>query len=295
MNNNSAIVPVRTTLLMVLSLLVAISLFDPIQGISQAAPCLNPAGSTATTAPAAPAAYPDPTESAAPAAPSAPSSNPTGSAAPAAPTNPAGSAAQTIPAAAAPNCLTGKVIVLDAGHGGSDPGAVNNKVQEANLTLGITLKLKKSLEDLGAKVVLTREDDSDKELAERTHKSNLVKPTIFVSVHINSCKNPATDGIETYYWTGHSRALARHMFDMLVAVLGVKANFVHQRNLYVCVYADAPSVLVEVGYMSNKEKCAKLATDDYQQLIADALTQGIVRYIASKHPSNKAIKSKEHK
>lgn len=180
----------------------------------------------------------------------------------------------------APSPLAGKKIVLDPGHGGTDPGATREDVEESQLTLGITLKLKKLLESQGARVILTRADDSDVELEERCALSNAHKPSIFVSIHINSCNNDKADGIETYYYTTGSERLARCLFDHLVARLGARANWVHQRSLYVCRYTDAPSTLVEVGYISNTVKRGKLATDQYQQLVAEALANGIDSYFA---------------
>jgi N-acetylmuramoyl-L-alanine amidase len=182
-----------------------------------------------------------------------------------------------------PSPLKGKLIVIDPGHGGSDPGATREKVTEADLTLAIAQKLKLLLEADGAKVVLTREDDSDKELNERTELSNAVKPNIFVSIHINSANNSQADGIETYYYTAQSERLARCLFDHLVAGLAEKANWVHKRSLYVCRNTDAPSTLVEVGYISNKDKRDKLADEKYQQLIAESLRRGIASYFTVKH------------
>jgi N-acetylmuramoyl-L-alanine amidase len=189
----------------------------------------------------------------------------------------------TQPPAAAPVLpLKGKKIVLDPGHGGTDPGAVRGEVEEAQLTLAIALKLKKLLEAQGAKVVLTRADDSDKELNERTDLSNHERPNIFVSIHINASNNSKADGIETYYYTAQSRVLAKCLFEEMVATLGAKANWVHQRSLYVCRLTDAPAVLVEVGYISNKVKREKLTTSQYQDLIAEALEKGIIKYFSPK-------------
>lgn len=200
----------------------------------------------------------------------------------AAPTGAAGGGNSVKPPPAPVLPLKGKKIVIDPGHGGTDPGAVRDKVEESDLTLAIALKLKKLLEAQGAKVVLTRCDDSDKELNERTDMSNHEKPNIFVSIHINASNNPKTDGIETYYYTAHSKLLAKCLFEEMVASLGAKPNWVRQRSLYVCRLTDAPSVLVEVGYLSNKVKRVKLSTSDYQDRIAEALEKGVIKYFSQK-------------
>lgn len=176
--------------------------------------------------------------------------------------------------------LKGKKIVIDPGHGGSDPGATRCNVKESDLTLGIALKLKKILEDQGAKVVLTRATDCDKELSERCDLSNKERPDIFVSIHINASNNPAVDGIETYYYTPYSKRLAKCLFDEMVATLGARANWVHQRSLYVCRNTAAPSALVEVGYISNQVKRDKMATAQYQQLTASAIAKGIDKFFS---------------
>lgn len=189
--------------------------------------------------------------------------------------------AQAVPAQTAPQqkqSLAGKVIMIDAGHGGRMSGAVRSKVLEKNLTLAIALKLKTQLEGLGATVVMTRIDDSDISLQDRVDLSNSVKPDIFVSIHINANTSSSINGIETYYYSPESKRLAQLAYDSLTTELKEPGNWVSWEELFVLHHNDRVSILAEVGYMSHASTRVKLVKDAYQDQIADALCHGIVRY-----------------
>lgn len=223
------------------------------------------------------------------------------------------------PGAQAPNSgapqdslpLKGKTIVVDPGHGGIMSGAVRNlppaasggkgkgsspgsgrqgtRVLEKDITLAIALKTAAKLRSLGATVVMTRSDDSDVSLEDRVNLSNNVKADFFLSVHINASTDTRADGIETYYYTAQSECPARHIHDALVKGLPEKGRWVRQEEFYVVHHTTAPSVLAEVGYMSRKDKLAKLVTDQYQDKIAESLAKGVAAYFTQPCPTASRI------
>jgi N-acetylmuramoyl-L-alanine amidase len=179
----------------------------------------------------------------------------------------------------------GNTIVLDAGHGGTDPGAQRGDIQEKEITLAIVEKLRKILRRQGAHVVMTRGDDTFVSLEERVKITNETAPRAFVSVHINSLEsNDSISGIETYYLHPPSKALAASIHSALVKKLGAPDRSVRTARFYVVNHTPYPAVLAEVGFISNKEERDKLISFDYQQKVAEALAQGVIVYIAHHRP-----------
>ncbi|HEY9756264.1 MAG TPA: N-acetylmuramoyl-L-alanine amidase [Oculatellaceae cyanobacterium] len=174
----------------------------------------------------------------------------------------------------------GTSIVLDAGHGGSDPGAQRGDVQEKQITLDIIEKLRRRLEARGFRVSLTRGDDTFVSLEDRVRITNNLQPTLFLSVHINAMET-ANDihGIETYYQTEQSRALADAIHENLVTRLDAPDRAVRKARFYVINHTPVPAVLAEVGFISNKDERDKLISSDYQGRVASALEQGVMLYL----------------
>lgn len=181
------------------------------------------------------------------------------------------------------------VIVLDPGHGGSDPGAMRGNVQEKEITLAIIDKLERLLQSRGAKVILTRTDDSFVSLEERVAVTNRIKPDLFLSVHINAMES-ATHicGIETYYENDESRALAETIHESLVNGLDAPDRAVRKARFYVINHTPIPAVLAEVGFISNPEERDKLISADYQTKIAQALADGVNLYLDKRIAKNKS-------
>jgi N-acetylmuramoyl-L-alanine amidase len=178
---------------------------------------------------------------------------------------------------------TGTTIVLDAGHGGSDPGAQRGDVQEKEITLGIIEQLKKRLEARGFRITLTRADDTFVSLEDRVRITNALQPTLFLSVHINAMES-ANDihGIETYYQTEQSRALADAIHENLVTKLDAPDRAVRKARFYVINHTPVPAVLAEVGFISNRDERDKLISSDYRIKVANALEQGVMLYLDKK-------------
>jgi len=184
--------------------------------------------------------------------------------------------------------LEGVSLVLDAGHGGSDPGAQRGEAREKEMTLGIINQLKKRLEANGAFITMTRSDDTFVSLEDRVKITNLVMPKAFVSVHINALESTNDiKGVETYFQTEQSRPLAEAIHNSLYTSLGVPNRGIRKARFYVINHTTVPAILAEVGYISNKDEREKLISSDYQGKIADALAQGVILYV-NKNPETQA-------
>lgn len=182
-----------------------------------------------------------------------------------------------------PFSASGLTIMLDAGHGGSDPGAQRGDIQEKEITLDIVKQLKKVLESRGARVLLTRADDTFVSLEDRVQLTNTSGPTVFLSVHINALESTSDiHGIETYYQTEQSRPLADFIHNALVTSLKAPDRSVRKARFYVINHTPVPAVLAEVGFISNKDERTKLISSDYQQQVAEALAQGVMLYAKSR-------------
>jgi N-acetylmuramoyl-L-alanine amidase CwlD len=178
----------------------------------------------------------------------------------------------------APGALT---IVLDAGHGGTDPGAQRGEIQEKEITLAITQKLRTLLEKQGVEIIMTRSDDTFVSLEDRVKVTNQNIPDLFLSVHINALESTSDiHGIETYYQTDQSKPLADMIHQTLVTDLAAPDRGVRKARFYVINHTTVPAILAEVGFISNKDERQKLATSEYQQQIADALARGVGVFVA---------------
>lgn len=213
-----------------------------------------------------------------------------------------------------------RTIVIDPGHGGKEVGAVGpGGVFEKDITLAVARKLAAALgAKTGARVVLTREDDSIVSLDQRTAIANQYNADLFLSVHMNASVAPKAKGSETYYlsldasdelakkaaetenataapdpssdlklmlwdlaqqaYIGESSRFAQAVQEEMNAATGVANRGVKQAPFKVLVGATMPAALVEVGFISNPEEETKLQSDAFQNLVVDALTRAVTRY-----------------
>lgn len=176
-----------------------------------------------------------------------------------------------------------KLIVIDAGHGGSDAGAVGANSLEKNLALEMSRQLRKKFEGLGFKVYMTRETDKRVSLQERTLVANKLEATVFVSVHMNSFKRKDVEGLEVLYSPNgnlNNLGLASATHKELISALNPKnRGLVERPNLYVLRTSDMPSILVELGFISNLNEEKKLMDANYRDRAADAIAKGVKEYI----------------
>lgn len=190
--------------------------------------------------------------------------------------------------------LTGKIIVVDAGHGGIDSGANRPGVLEKEINLAIALQLRDALKEREAKVVLTRDTDVDlsdlcdnekvrgryrRDLNARLEMIQESDADLFISIHANTSSKPRRRGVECYYAAGSDagKLLALAIQDQLRTVAPISQNakpadfFVLRRN-------KVPAVLVEVGFITNKEEADLLQSSEYQRGLAKAIASGITAY-----------------
>ncbi|RXJ02953.1 hypothetical protein DS745_05055 [Anaerobacillus alkaliphilus] len=177
---------------------------------------------------------------------------------------------------------TKKLIVIDAGHGGKDPGAVGNGLEEKEIILDVSLRVQKLLEQAGYQVLMTRSDDTFLEPGERAAFANKHKADAFVSVHANAAENTSANGTETFWNTTHSgpesKRLAEEIQTSLIQKLGTFDRGVKQGNFQVIRSTTMPSVLVELAFISNKKDAEMMAKDDFRQKSAEAIVEGILKF-----------------
>jgi N-acetylmuramoyl-L-alanine amidase len=171
-------------------------------------------------------------------------------------------------------------ICVDAGHGGTDPGAVGpTGLEEAGVALDLCNLVANQLDDLDIDIMLTREADVFVELEERCNIANDWEADYFVSIHLNSNGSSAV-GIETLYKSDDGKDLATIIQKALINATGDTDRGIKYRDdLYVLNSTDMPAVLVEVGFISNPTYEGKFKTDEYLDLIANAIVLGICDYL----------------
>ena len=190
------------------------------------------------------------------------------------------------------------VVVLDAGHGGNDPGKVGvDGSLEKDINLAITLKLKQYLEQSDVEVILTREDDkglykatdSQKKMADMKRRCESIAeadPVIVVSIHQNSYHQEEISGGQVFYYKGSEkgRKLAEVLQRRFDYVMGdknrrqAKAN----DNYYLLLHVKCPIVIVECGFLSNWKEAGLLNTEEYQDKMAWTIHMGIMEYLNSR-------------
>ena len=186
--------------------------------------------------------------------------------------------------------IAGKIITLDAGHGGSDPGAIGpSGLKEKEITLAIARLLEEELEKKGAKVFMTRTRDVDvygpnasdvQELQARVNVGERNNSDIFVSLHINSSVNKNVGGFSTYYFpkTANDLRLAQAVQKQLTANFGVADMGVRQANFYVIKRISMPAVLLEMCFISNPEEEKLMQGKWFQKKAAKMVAEGLEKY-----------------
>ena len=177
-----------------------------------------------------------------------------------------------------------KIAVIDAGHGNQDPGAIGiTGKKEKDFNLAVALKVDKLLKN-EPKIdgVLTRSNDIFLELKERVKIANDLKADVFISIHANSAGSSTASGTETYYKNDRSKALANVMHKYLVRATGFKDRGVRYGNFHVIRETNMAAVLLESGYVSNKQDEAGLFTESLQNRIAQGIVDGIKEYLGVK-------------
>lgn len=179
------------------------------------------------------------------------------------------------------------LVILDAGHGGKDRGAKVDAVLEKRLALSTALLVKRALEELGYRVVLTRSHDVSLSLPRRVGIANKMDATIFVSIHYNSASNPHAKGVEVFYYPSQqdtmrskeSKHLANCVLYQMVDQTAMHSRGVKKGNLYVNREARMPSILIEGGFMTNPAELANLKNRDFLNKLALGIARGVDKYL----------------
>lgn len=174
------------------------------------------------------------------------------------------------------------MVVLDAGHGGRDPGAVGiGGLREKDIVLSITTQVARLLEQQGVQVVMTRTDDREIDLEPRVQIAERARANIFVSIHANaiSMDRPDVNGIETYYASEAGARLGRVIHDSMVRNTGLNDRGLRSARFYVIRNTSMPAVLLETGFVTGAQDAAFLGSAQGQQRMAFAIAQGILQYI----------------
>jgi N-acetylmuramoyl-L-alanine amidase len=172
---------------------------------------------------------------------------------------------------------TFSTVVVDAGHGGKDSGAVRRySPPEKMIALDVAQRLNRKLKESQLKTVMTRNSDVFIELNDRVAIENAQKNAVFVSIHFNDSRKRRVRGFETYYHSGVSFDLANRIQGKLMTIPNSSNGGVHTANFRVLRLASCPAVLVECGYLSNRSEGNKTRDWEYRELLADRIAEAVV-------------------
>jgi N-acetylmuramoyl-L-alanine amidase len=183
-----------------------------------------------------------------------------------------------------PSPLNGRVIVLDPGHGGTNPGAVGvTGLYEKVVVLDVALRVADMLQAAGATVVMTRSGDATLDLGPRVSIAHSAGADVFVSIHANAHPNPAIGGTETYYYAyksaaAQSQKLASQIQSELAGGLGLRNIGIKHGNFHVIRETNMPAALVELAFLSNTYEESLMRTDPFRQTSAEAIFRGLENY-----------------
>jgi len=190
-----------------------------------------------------------------------------------------------------PSYAPTRTVYLDPGHGGEDPGAIFTDEdgtiwRESDINLGVALKVRDILQANGVKVIMSRETDKTVDLVSRPKDANNKQATLFVSVHTNSFAADTAYGIETWGTLVYSatyagvtdKTLATNIQNAVISKTGAHSRGVKDSTgLAVLKHSIMPSVLIEVGFISNTDERALMFTDSYRQKLAEGIAEGILK------------------
>lgn len=186
--------------------------------------------------------------------------------------------------------LLGKIIVLDAGHGGTDSGAKNGKIVEKELNLLLVKKLEKELISRGATVYLTREEDNDlsartserkrSDLYNRAKYINTIKPNMYISIHLNATTSSSWKGLQVFYNKNNeeNKVIAETITNNLKNNINNIRKVKEENKYYMYKYIKYPGVLIEAGFISNPDENYLLRQEEYQNKLITLIADAIEKY-----------------
>ena len=186
-----------------------------------------------------------------------------------------------------------KIIYLDPGHGGADPGATYKNIEEQSINLKIAEKLKQKLETLGATVYLTRYGDYDlsvpyainRKRSDLSRRANIINRSMcdmYLSIHLNAETSSSWHGAEAYYddINSENEKIAKIIQEEFQKSLASKREYKKTDTMYLHKRIERPGVLLEVGFLSNPNDRYLLTQDTYQDKVATTIMNGIIRYFS---------------
>ena len=201
--------------------------------------------------------------------------------------------------------LGDRVVVIDAGHGGVDPGAVGqSKVLEKDVTLAVAKRLQALVQQSGAKTIMVREDDSDlgtsqgllkrkrEDLAKRIQLAMDSQAEVYLSIHANSFTDSKLKGAQTFYHSDslEGKLLAQSIQQELNTMTNGNRVIKSNQDIYVLKKAHQAAVTVELGFLSNLEEEQLLTTPEYQEKLAIAIYKGLSVYFSKQTEWTKSSK-----
>lgn len=186
-------------------------------------------------------------------------------------------------------------IVIDAGHGGKDPGAIGaSGAYEKDFNLSLAQKVYQLIEQEPMfETRLTRRDDNFIKLEDRAALANDWNADVLVSIHGNTFEDPKVSGTETIYYSPESMSLAQALQEQVASALNIRDRGVRMEEFVILTSAQVPSVIVEVGYLTNPDEENLLLSSDGQDRAAEAIFEGLKGYFANKTPRNHDLPEQE--
>ena len=189
--------------------------------------------------------------------------------------------------------LKDRVIYLDAGHGGTDPGALYKNIYEKDINLKIVYKLKEILEKKGAKVLLTRYGDYDlavpnainRKRSDLSRRANIIDESmcdLYISIHLNAETSSTWNGAQVFYddVNENNEKLAKLIQEEFKKNTNTKRKYKQTNELYMYKRIERVGVLVEAGFISNPNERYNLKQEWYQEKIANIITNGILKFFS---------------
>lgn len=174
--------------------------------------------------------------------------------------------------------LKNNIIVLDAGHGGTETGAIRLGILEKDITIDVTKRIANILTKKGFHIEMTRWNDETVSLQKRVEISDSINPILFMSVHVNASVNESVTGVETHYYKDDSKEYA-NVVQSELSKLNSPNRGVIKSKFYVINHTKAPAVLVEIGFLSNNDERIQLLSEKRKQQTAEFLANGIIKFI----------------
>ncbi|MEK5214762.1 N-acetylmuramoyl-L-alanine amidase [Psychrobacillus sp. FSL H8-0487] len=180
--------------------------------------------------------------------------------------------------------LKNRIILIDAGHGGKDPGASSQGVTEKSIVLKVSKLVEQKLKNAGAGVIMSRTGDTFPSLQDRVALSKSTNSELYVSIHVNAATSKTANGTETFYNLSandngaESKVLATKIQQEIIKNANMNNRGIKEGEFYVIKQMEIPSVLVELGFISNQQDFNKLVNDKYIEIYAQSIFNGIRDY-----------------